>query len=485
MEETDAVKLENWFPETADVRVRDGFSDHVTGIGAQVESIMTYNRPNGTQTMFAAGNSEIYNVTSAGAVGAAVQTGLSNDRWQHVNYTNSAGTSYLCCFNGADAPRYWDNSSWTTVTGASSPAITGVTTTGLISAFTHKRRMWLIEKDSLKLWYLPVDSVGGAAKALDVAGNAQRGGYIMAGETWTLDSGEGIDDLLVVVTSEGEAIVYSGTDPSSASTWSLKGVWRIGEPIGRRCIVKYKGDCLIICRDGLYALSTALIGSTAAEDQALTYKINKAMRDAAFNNFSNFGWQIFHYPKGNQLILNMPESEGSLQEQFVMNTFTGAWGRFTGIEANCWGIYNGDAYFGTNGEVVKYAAGVYGDNGANIDTDLQQAFSYLKSRGRLKHIKAMRPNLLIEGGVGASIGVDWDFETGTSLAAASFSPFAAGVWDTDLWDTGTWGGVELSNPWLTAEGTGTSAALRFKTATQANTRLAATDYLFEYGGVIG
>lgn len=54
MDEKDAVKMVNWFPETTDVRVRKGSADHVTGIGAQVESLMPYNSPDGTKTLFAA-----------------------------------------------------------------------------------------------------------------------------------------------------------------------------------------------------------------------------------------------------------------------------------------------------------------------------------------------------------------------------------------------------------------------------------------------
>lgn len=54
----------------------------------------------------------------------------------------------------------------------------------------------------------------------------------MAAETWTLDSGEGLDDYLVVTTSEGQVGVFRGTDPTSVATWGLVGVWNLGEPIG-------------------------------------------------------------------------------------------------------------------------------------------------------------------------------------------------------------------------------------------------------------
>ena len=51
MSELDAVEMMNWFPETNDIRVRRGVEDHVTGLADQVESLMPYNKPDGTQTL--------------------------------------------------------------------------------------------------------------------------------------------------------------------------------------------------------------------------------------------------------------------------------------------------------------------------------------------------------------------------------------------------------------------------------------------------
>jgi hypothetical protein len=489
MDEKDAVTLENFFAETTDVRVRSGMADHVTGIGAQVESLMAYSTPAGTKTLFCAASNEFYDVTTAGAVGAAVVTGLANNRWQHVNYTNAGGTSYLCCFNGADDPRYWDGSTWTAITGVSSPAITGVTPTNIIGAAIHNRRMWLVEKDSLTAWYLPIDSVGGTARAFSLAGMCKRGGFIMAIGTWTLDSGIGIDDLLVIITSEGQVVVFKGTDPSSASAWSLIGIWDIGAPLGRRCMTKYKGDNIIACVDGVMPLSTALIGSRADPQAALTYKINRAFAIAALSHKDKFGWEIFHYPLENHLMLNVPVNEGSSQEQYAMNTITGSWGRYKGLAANCWAVCNNEAYYGTDGEVVKFGGLVYADNSTNINTDLQQAYSYFGHRGRIKQFIAMRPNILLGGSISLKMDVTTDFGIETPQNSLSLTPAQSAVWDgaSSKWDDTSllWGGgVQLSNPWQTVNGVGIAGSPRMLTASQTEVRLQSSDYVFEFGGVI-
>lgn len=486
MPESDANILDNFFPEPEDVRVRKGQFNHVTGIGSQVESLMPYNEPDGTMTLFCAAGTAFYDVTSSGAVGAAVQSSLTNARWQSLNFTNSSGTTYLCCFNGVDGPRYWDSSAWTTITAASSPAITGITPTQIINAISFKRRMYLVQKDSLKFWYLPVDSVGGLAKSFDLAGIADKGGYIMSIATWTLDSGEGMDDYFVIVTSEGQALVYKGTDPSSSTTWSLAGVWNLGEPIGRRCLMKFQGEILFISVDGVFPLSQELIASRADPTAALTYKIRSAMSSATALYKTNYGWQLLHYPQANMLLLNVPIAEGSTQEQYAMNTITKAWGRFQAVDANCWCIFNEKPYFGGNGIVGEFWQ-VLDDNGSDIAFDVQQAFSYFGTK-RLKQFKSMRPNLLSNGSPEILMGVNVDFDTTPITGTASFTPTTSPLWDTAVWDSSVWGSDNLLAylDWQTVHGVGTTAAPRMKGQVQGiELRFAASDHLYENGGVIG
>ena len=484
MDPADAILLDNWFPTPSDVMLRKGYTRHSTGISGQVQSLMPYNRPNGTQTLFGAAGTAFYNVTSSGAVGAAVQSSLTNAKWYSTIFTTTAATYLIAC-NGADKPRYWDGSAWVAVDAASTPAITGVTTTGLIYPFVHKNRVFFIEKDTLTIWYLPTDAVGGAATAFRLNGVAKKGGYAVAGGTWTIDGGEGVDDHWVVVTSEGEAIVYKGTDISSATTWTLVGVYNIGEPIGRRCPMKWGGDLLVITKEGVLPLSQALI-TDKTKRVAFTDKITDAMADAASQYASNFGWDLTHYPNGAMLILNVPTADGSDQHQYVMNTITGAWCRFKDIEANCWAILNGEPYFGGDGFVGKLW-GVFADNSTNINGDLKQAFNYFRARGVMKDFKAVRPIFASNGSPSVLATLNMDYEDNEASAALTFSPTTYAVWDSAVWDTGVWGGgLSPIKNWQTVGGTGTCAALRLKTAANGlEVRFQVADYLYEAGSVIG
>ena len=481
MAPTEAIQMDNMWPTATDVMLRKGAEDHVTGIAGVVESFMPYNRPDGTQALFAAASDSFYDVTSAGAVGAAVVSALSNARWQSLNFTNSSGTSYLCAFNGTDSPRYWDNSTWLTITGASTPAITGLTTSDIVSASVHKRRMWLVQKNTLKAWYLPVDAVGGAANALDLSGIAKRGGYLMAVDAWTLDAGEGVDDYWVAVTSEGEIVVYQGTDPSSGSTWALKGVWHIGEPIGRRCLRKFGGDLLLILVNGVFPLSRALLSANVDPRVAVTDRITTAMNSAAASYKQNFGWQVTHFPGADMLLLNVPIVEGQRQQQYVMNVITGKWARFTEWNAACFEIFAGSLYMGLDGKVAECWA-VLDDFGNDIVGECATAYDYFDTKNK-KAWKSARPSIHTNGSPSIAMGLNVDFKTGDSLGTLNFTPSTSALWGVALWGISLWAsGLRLLNNWIGMSGLGLCASTRMKMQAQGlEVRWQATDYIFEPG----
>lgn len=484
MKPDEAIELINWYPTASDVMVRKGATNHVTGITGQVETLMPYNASDGTQTLFCAAGTAFYNVTAAGAVGASVQSGLANARWQYINFTNSSGTSYLCCFNGIDSPRYWNGTTWITITGVSAPAITGVTPTDIISASVHKRRMWLLPKNGLKAYYLPVDSVGGAAAAIDLSGICSRGGYIMAIDTWTLDAGSGVDDLWVAVTSEGEVVVYQGIDPSSATDWSLNGVWHIGQPIGRRCLKKFGGDLLLTLVNGVFPLSKALLSAQVDKRVAMTNRIETAMNEAATAYGANFGWEVTHYPANDMLVLNVPVSENTSQEQYVMNVITGAWCNFTDWHANCFEVFDNELYYGSNGTVVKAWNGT-SDNSINIESSAITAFDYFDSYVK-KSFKMVRPIFSSNGSPSIGLNINVDYEQKDSIGTLSFSSTTSAKWGIARWGISKWAsGLRIIKRWIGVSGLGLCASTRLKISSKGiDIRWKATDYTYEKGSGI-
>lgn len=483
MDPLDAVFLTNMWPTQTYVALRDGYSHHVTGLPSQVESLMVYSSATANK-MFAASGTAFYNVTSAGAVGAAVVTGLTNARWQSVNITTSGG-SYMYTVNGADKPELYDGTNWVAVDGVSVPAITGVTTTTLVHVNLFKNRLWFVQKDTLKAWYLPTNAVGGAATSFDLSGIARRGGYLMGMGTWTIDAGDGVDDLAVFITSNGEIIVYRGTDPSSAATWALVGVWQLGSPIGRRCFLKYQGDLLLITYDGVLPLSAALQSSRVNPRVALSDKIAPSVTEVTSVYGGNFGWQLQYFPKANMLILNVPISQGS-QQQYVMNTVTKAWANFTSWQANCWEILNDNLYFGADTFVNRAWDGSFSDNNQSITAEGKQAFNYFKSPGIVKRWTLAQPVLATGGQPGALFNINVDFDDTAPSSVLTYTPASSGVWDSAIWDGGNWiSNLAISQAWQGVNGVGKCAAGRLKiVASGIQVQWMATNYIHEKGGLL-
>ncbi len=477
-----ATVMTNYFPTPSSVDLRKGYEEHVVGFAEPVETLATYN--NGTiKKLFAASNDSIYDVTTAGALGAASVTGLTNARFQSINI-GTAGGFFLMMVNGADKLRYYTGSAWD-YDGGGTYTITNVDTANCIHINNFKNRIWLIEKDSFSAWYLPVSSIAGAATELDLSGIFQHGGYLMAMANWTIDNSAGIDDYAAFITSEGEVAIYQGTDPSISTTWALKGTFRMGRPIGRRCFCKAGADVLVLTSDGAFPLSKSLLTDRTQMNQAATDNISNLINADIVSYQDNYGWQPIIHPIGNKLIINVPSVEYTESHQYVMNTTHGAWSKFTGWNAVCWATLSDDLYFGASDGV--YAADVgQNDNGANIEGNCQQAFSYFSLRGQIKKFNMCRPVFLSEGDITPAIVINTDFQTGRSAFSPSFTSTSGTLWDVSDWDSPNWaGGDTLSARWQSATAVGYAAGVNITVSVKdVGIKWQSTDFAFEVGGVI-
>ena len=474
MDVLDAVQLTNLFPTVNNVVLRGGYTKYSTGLPGQVQTLMSYSS-GATDKLFAISGTAIYDCTAGGAVGAAVKTGLSNAKWEYANVTTPAG-GYIYLVNGVDAPLLYNGTTWT------NPTITGVTASTFSNITTFKNQVWFTQASTLKAWYLPTLSIAGAAAAIDMSSVAQLGGYLVACGTWTIDAGYGVDDNLVFVTNNGEVIVWSGTDPSDATKWALIGVWNIGKPVGKRCMMKYGGDIVILTYNGLYPLAASLQSSRLDPRIALSDKIQGAFSAATQQYGDNFGWDINFDPKHNALTINVPIAEGQ-QQQYVMNNITKSWCNFTGQAANCWTIYNNEPYWGGNGFVAHAWDDSYADDSANIATYALQAFNYFDSRGVKKYFTRARPSIFTNGQPSIFIGLNIDFDLVDTSTALSYSPQTASKWDTARWDLNNWATeTVITNNWQGVTGIGYCASVQFKSASQGTTILwASTDVVYQSG----
>lgn len=452
-----AIVMKNWFPSADKVTLRRGSDDHVTGLPARVDSLLEYVADDGDSELFAASDGGIYDVTTAGTAGAAEKSGFTSNRWQHT-MMNATGGNFLFACNGQDTPQTYNGTSFADTT------ITGPTVTNLVWCNVHQSRLWVGEIDKLEAWYGGVGSIGGAFTKLTFYGIAKLGGYIAAMGSWTRDAGDGADDVAVFLTSEGEALIYQGGTPGS--DFALVGVFRIGKPIGRRCMIKAGADLIMVTQDGFVSAATILsLDRSQVDKAAISGQITRAVNDAVRDYGSNFGWQPFIYPKATWLVFNIPTSS-STAEQYVFNTITGAPCQFTGMNAICWSLMGDDAYFGTSDGRVVLADFGSSDNGTNIVGDCQQAFNDFRSSARDKHFKRVECIFESNGDPQAAIDMNVDYKIIENVATPGITPTASALWGIALWGIGLWGTAkQIFRGWRVVRGHGRVGGVRVRVDT--------------------
>lgn len=476
MPEADALVLTNFFCQPDYVELRHGYESHATGLSTAVESLLTWHGPTGDK-MFGAVTASIFEVTSAGAVGAADLTSLTNGRWQQTMMAN-AGGNFLVIANGADSIRNYDGSSWTT------PSITGVSSATIDNVAIHARRLWMVEEDSTSAWYLPIDSIAGAALEINFGPLFSQGGKLVAIGSLTRDGGSGPDDFAVFLSSTGEVALFRGTDPANASTWSLVGVYYLPEPIGKRCLMKVGADLAVLTKAGVISLTSMLgLDRSTAERAAVTNKIDRFITEDATAHDTKFGWELARKPRSNMFLVNVPTSAGAEQRQWAMNTLSGAWSKFTGYNANCFGLLNGELYFGGNSGTVWKADVGFQDNSGGIIADMKTSFSYFGSRGTNKHFKLMRAMFESNGRPGFLMDLNIDFEDREPTSTPTASAVTGSLWDASNWDSAKWGGgATITRNWVGAVGYGEAAAIRLRVVSNgASFKLYNFDLVAELG----
>ena len=505
MAATDAVILENLIPGTGGVSLRGGTKTRNTGLPGAVNSWMRYFPATGPQRAFVASVAGFYDVTSPGVVGAAVKTGLTTDKWQSINF-GTPGGYFLIAASGYDQPQIYDGTSWQGMTLAAPQGYAYTfDATKLMAPFAFGNRLYFIERGTLRVWYLPLYSIqatgfdGSGARVqannttgaisttcvqvLDLASLFTQGGSLVAMADWTRDGGQGQDDYAVLITSAGQAAVYSGTNPNAtdASAFSLVGIFRTPLPIGTRCVIKAGADLALLTQTGAIPFSAMLpISQSQVAQITLTDKIRGAFQLAVQVGGSAFGWEIVEHPKDSLVLINVP-SVGGVTGQFVMNVLTGAWCSFAGLPATTFGLLNDALLFGTaDGRVVQYGVG-NSDDGKPITATALPAFSGFRTLGNKRFLLA-RP--LFFGPVGyrpaVRLNVNYDMSRpvlSQGVIPPSLTPWGAkwrSPWGTPIRPVTQWQGIR---------GVAQEASILVQIVSVNPCRLDHIDVQFETGGM--
>lgn len=481
MKAGDAVVLDNWFPGLGSCYIRNGSSAYATTLGGQVKTVAEFNAK-GLRKFIAAANGNLWNISSAGA-GVSLAAGFGVDAWQTAQFDDASGGPRMGLVNGSDAPQIYDGATVAAMTVSGS----GLTVSNLNGIHVHKSRSYFWDNRSQDFWYSATNALGGVLVKFPLGRVTNGGGNLMGMGTWSVDAGDGMADMAVFILNSGDVLVYAGDDPGTAAAWVLKARYSMGAPLSTRAIKKIGSELIVVTKSGYIPLAKALPGGRVYENKSsISDKIRGAALDATKTYGANFGWDVAHYPSKNMLLVNVPLSSTQIY-QHVMNTETGAWTRFTGMNALSWGLYNDNLYFGTANGTVLLADSGHNDLGIAIPADAQTSWNYLGDRRRTKRATAIRPLLRTTGGaLTYNVGVGFDFES-ISLSITQATPtLQTSAWDVSPWDVTPWAGdFVTSNLWSSIVGDGYAISMRLKISSSTQgVDWFATNYLVEPGSVL-
>ena len=522
MPETDAIVLNNWWPEPYGLSVRPGSILWASGIPGGSGMLATWSNPDGDLKLFTVGSGynrgeytgAIFDVSSRmGPLDPPLEpayVGIADTKPRTLQVSNDGG-AHLFFISGGGAPTVVYNSTgFHEILVAAGPAPEppadytwydgpGNNTNQMTS---HQGRLWATDSQSSVGWYLPVDAIYGQWSPFDFGPQFTLGGGISYMTTWTIDDGNGAEDHLVVVSTEGQAVVYGGTDPSDIATWALVGVYTVGQPVGSpgKGFVKVGGDLILLTQRGLVSMARLLVSTkvNSAVNAVNSEKVQPIIAEAVTVEPGRFEWQLFYHPPSNLFLVNMPPGDNQIVERqlaanLVVNTVP--WTAFTGIPATHWVTFDNSPYFGTaDGRIYKAWTGWYDEvdlsdaNGKEVRTQVQQAYSYLGAPAVQKQVGMYRPGFLVKEQINFGAVIEYDFTIRRlRIPSAGFGQPGYDLWDesTSLWDGAVWSsGVVPDRRWIQAQGIGVDASLRMSMSSKSEILWVSTDYSYKVGGLL-
>ena len=500
---TDCVQAYNLVAADSGLRTRLGYREFSVNLpgtvdsGKGVRTVLPFTGSSvSTSRLFVATATGIHDVTggayvtqiafqsTAGLAGYGTCLSFVTPGGRYLVYTDEVNGLYV----------YSESSvSWSKVTqGSAGNQVQGVDPGRFAHVALFKGRLYFTERETSTAWYLPANQIYGGATAFPLGQAFREGGTLVGLWNWTYDGGAGLDDSLVAISAGGDVVVYQGTDPASASTFSQRGVWQMSRPpAGRRIASTYGGDLLLLSRRGLLPLSQLVLGGQS-ELKYTTEKVANLVASLMTDRSQEPYWGVVLQPQDNVLMVMTPRANTGVDLQLVQAGASKGWFIYRNLPILSGAVWLGDFYFGTQDGRVCIHTG-YADNVSltnpvtfsPVDWGFVGAFSNMGA-ARQKRVSLMRP-IIISDGANPSYAIQARYDcdvTGIDVSALITLP-SSSAWDSVVWNQFEWAGV---NPPLLmpsgAVGMGSSVAVCMRGQSLGRTVIVGVDVAWQQGGFL-
>ena len=356
---------------------------------------------------------------------------------------------------------------------------------------SHMNRLWFADSTNLALYYLPLQQKSGELKELPLNAIFKRGGSIRAVYTWTVDGGMGLDDQLVIFSSNGEAAIYNGTDPDTVGDMKLTGVFRFDSPMSKHSVINYGGELYCLISTGLVPMST-LIRAESEQLGKQDRTVFSLFADTALTMRDRPGWSVILNHSSGRIICNQPLGSPNSYRQLVRFMPNPIWATWSKLPARCWGWVDNRMFFGSDdGKVYEMSPIYLNDNGQPITTDVQAGWSLYKTPAN-KHFKMIKAYTITDGVPRPYLDMRVDYDATAPSNQPDVTEGALGSeWDVSDWDDADtigadWAHAEVRQTnWTGVAALGRVGAPRMVTAVRNCTfSITGWDVLYENGSVL-
>ncbi len=408
----EARLIVNMICESGKLVIRKGKAEHQVIPGAASVGSTYTHKGVAADTILAAADGEIWDVT--GAPVALTAAAYTLDTWSMRQFND-----HTIGVNGTDTPWRFNGSAVV----ASGLSGSGLTIANLRTVHVVGIRMWFTEEGSADVWYLPVKSITGVLTKFNLS-QETKGGYCVGVYEFR--------NSTVFMMSTGETLTYQG-DP--ATTFSLSGRYDAPKPVGYDPGVAAGGDLILMTESGPLPFEGVAAG--VGFDSVSLQSWGKIVPSwtADFTRYgANVGWNALFF--AGLVIFNIP-TDLTTSKQWVFSTRQKAWSTFEDLDAVQFTERAGVLYYSdrSSGRMVALTGGT--DDGAAIIAISRnaciKAWPGYNGQYTLAQIKARAT-----GAVTAQTQVDVDYiERGITAPEIPLASSGSGPWDGP-WD-GPWG----------------------------------------------
>ena len=266
---TEAQQLDNYLVYDWGIRETGAFTSLTHPESGTIGQLIFFKDDNGAAQMLICLANKVYSVNNPGWTSPTNLTGaltISSNAWRYCFWKKR-----IFMVNGTNNGLIYSISGGT----LAADTFTGLTTDNASQVFSFKQRIFYIEKNSTSVWYGTESAVSGALSEYDVDDFLEDYGNLLFGTSWSVNQGSYNEQLFVLVTTNGEVLIYSGDSPD-ADNWALVTRVSIPIPIGNQAFIRIGQDLFICTYRGVVSLGAVVAGR---QDEERYYNVSGKVAD--------------------------------------------------------------------------------------------------------------------------------------------------------------------------------------------------------------